>query len=186
MSPWWQLCPPTISLRLRPLSGKHHGRCVGTWLGPLGLGVMGRALCAWVSASHSPFQGSCRTVVSNTCSRPCRRCVWSGHGACSMCLQCVQLAQLDPIPRPQPGHGRGIPDMLQTSGLPWSCLLAPPGGARHTELSLTHRRCPRDCSVPGTPCLQGHGGGRWGLLCQGAGGGPGLGGAWAGGEPGLQ
>lgn len=38
----------------------------------------------------------------------------------------------------------------------------------------------------GSPCLQGHGGDKWGLLCQAAGAGLGLGGAWAGGEPGLQ
>lgn len=69
-------------------------------------------------------------------------------------LQCVQLAQLDPIPRPELGLGHGILDMLQTSGLPWSCLLAPPGGPRHMELSQTHRKCPRDCSVPGTPACR--------------------------------
>lgn len=71
-----------------PLWGAPWQMC-GHMAGTTGLGVVGGTLCARVSAPHSLFQRSCRTVGSKMCSQPFRSHVWAGHGAwsirCSVC-----------------------------------------------------------------------------------------------------
>lgn len=67
------------------------------------------------------------------------------------------------------------------------CASLPLLGVPGTWSSLPDpQKVPKGLFCTRYPCLQGHGGGRWGLLCQEAEAGPGIWGVWAGGKPGLQ